>query len=152
MNDPKKVGPGVWYTLHLKAKLATEQSSKDDFVKEIYFHYHNFPCLNCRTHIQEYVDSHSLKPFMTLIDENGVDVGLFKWTWFFHNTVNKRLGKLYMDWETAYELYNLGDGQIKPCTDCGSSGDKVGGKDGKNNGSKVDKKSIVEGYFRQKRY
>lgn len=137
--DPKKIGPGVWSTIHLKAKIALDAVSKEDFVKEMHFHYHYFPCLNCRKHIQEYMDTHPFQPFMTLIDENGVDVGLFKWSWYFHNAVNKRLGKPYMPWETAYELYHLAEHQIQPCTDCG------------NNGKVVDKKKIVETYFRQKK-
>lgn len=134
LSDPKKIGPGVWYSIHVKAKLATNPVTKEDFVKEIDFHYHNFPCANCREHIQEYVDTHPLKPFYTLIDENGIDVGLFKWSWYFHNTVNRRLGKPYLSWDDAYEMYNLSEGIIKPCTDC----DK-----------KTDKKAIVQGYFRQ---
>lgn len=125
VTDPKIIGPGVWYNIHTKAKLAVDASTKEDFIKEMYFQYHNFPCLNCRNHIQEYMETHPIEPFYTLIDENGKDVGLFKWTWLFHNTVNKRLNKKYMDWETAYNIYNLGESSIKPCTSCGSDKTKI---------------------------
>jgi hypothetical protein len=135
LSDPIKIGPGVWYSIHVKAKLATTSDTKEDFFKEIYFHYHNFPCANCRSHIQRYVDTHPLEEFHTMIDENGVDVGPFKWTWYFHNSVNKRLGKPYLSWNEAYKMYELDEGNIKPCTDCGD---------------KIDKKAIIQGYFRKK--
>jgi hypothetical protein len=33
-------------------------------------------------------------------------LGLFIWTWKFHNAVNTRLRKPVMSWDTAYSLYS----------------------------------------------
>lgn len=132
--DPKLIGPGIWQIIHLKAKLAIDNQTKKHFIDEMYFHYNNFPCANCRKHIQEYMDSHSFEPFYDMKNNTGTEIGMFKWSWMFHNAVNTRLQKPYLDWNTACEMYQINETVFKPCTNCGEK-------------SPMDKNKIVQGYF-----
>ena len=42
---------------------------------------------------------------MNLINQDGEEVGFFKWSWIFHNAVNSRLEKPIISWETALSMY-----------------------------------------------
>ena len=162
LTDPKILGPGIWLTIHLKAKRAIDEQGKRAFISEMFFHYNDFPCGNCREHIQEYMDSHPFEPFYNMKDSSGREIGLFKWSWMFHNAVNTRLHKPYLDWKTAYEMYQLDEDIIKPCTTCGSeksTGQPIeqntqefhqGNNQGNNQGNKIDKNKIIQGYFLRK--
>lgn len=140
LTDPRVLGPSAWTFIHIKAKLAVDDLTKRNFIDEMYFHYHNFPCLNCRNHIQEYMNTHSFEPFYNMTNPSGREIGMFRWSWLFHNTVNQRLGKPYMSWNTACEMYEINENTFTPCTNCGS--------DSNNEFSKtIDKTKIVQGYF-----
>ena len=39
---------------------------------------------------------------------------MFKWSWKFHNSVNSRIGKPVLDWDTTYNLYS--DPGVMVCT------------------------------------
>jgi hypothetical protein len=109
LTDPKYIGPGLWYTIHTSAKISGEKgdyASKKEFVDLMDSLRNNFKCMTCRKHIGEYLDTHAFDPYWKLIDpKSGKDVGLFKWSFDFHNAVNQRLGYPIMDWLTAYSLY-----------------------------------------------
>ena len=138
ITDPSVLGGPAWMFIHLKAKLAVDDISKRIFINEMYFHYNNFPCINCRKHIQEYMETHPFEPFYNMTNSFGKEIGMFKWSWIFHNTVNMRLWKPYLDWETACEMYDINDNNFTPCTDC----------EGNNQiNNFVDKTKIVQGYF-----
>src|SRR5665647_3400175 len=98
LSDPKIIGSGIWYTIHIKAKKAIDDESKKEFMRDMYMHYNEFPCEKCRSHIQEYMDTHPFDPFYNKTNENGREIGMFKWSWMFHNAVNTRLRKPYLDW------------------------------------------------------
>jgi len=109
LSNPTIVGPGVWFSIHLKARDAVTPDKKKQFIEYIQQLSEEFPCLKCRTHIQEYLSTNPFDDFYTIVNEDGIDIGLFKWSWIFHNTVNTRLGKPYMEWETAWSSYNNTD-------------------------------------------
>ena len=135
LSDPAKLG-GMWIFLHLKAKNAINKEGKDAFIDDMYLLYNEFPCAKCRAHIQEYMNLHPFEPFYDLTNDAGKHIGMFKWSWMFHNAVNTRLHKPYLDWATACEMYNLDEDTIVPCTTCGSN--------------PIDKNKIVQGYFLKK--
>jgi hypothetical protein len=55
---------------------------------------------------------------------NNEDVGMFKWSFNFHNAVNQRLNKPIMDWSTAYNLYSKA--VVTYCTKtCGSDDSSI---------------------------
>ena len=155
LSDPKIIGSGLWLNIHLKAKRATDETGKRDFVNDMNMYYEEFPCENCRKHIREYMDSHPFEPLWNMKNENGREIGMFKWSWMFHNAVNTRLRKPYLDWNTACEMYNLDEDYIEPCTNCGSEGQGLNVNSNSNNISEVpylttDKDQIIQGYFLRK--
>ena len=106
MSDPKIIGPGVWYITHLTAKEATTNKKIDEFIDYMHLLANNFSCKKCRTHIQNYINTHPFEDLIYLENEHGVRIGMFKWAWMFHNAVNARIHKPYMDWDTAWGMYD----------------------------------------------
>jgi hypothetical protein len=115
--NPKLYG-AVWTIMHLMAKHANTDEKKKEFMNFLYLLSVEFPCGNCRNHIQAYLHEHPFEPFMNMINEKGEDIGMFKWSWMFHNTVNARIHKPIMEWETAYHMYDTGH---EICTNCSAS-------------------------------
>jgi hypothetical protein len=88
------IGPGTWnaiHTLAFYAKTKEEQASAAYAIRTLCRH---FPCKSCRQHAHDYIKTHP-------IDSNN----LFKWTWKFHNAVNKNLNKPTMSYKIAYDYY-----------------------------------------------
>jgi len=104
ISNPKVFGPGIWYLQHVKARDATTDEKKKQFIIDMKFVCQNLPCNECRGHCQTYMKSNPPENFLN-IKENGIDIGLFKWVWAFHNSVNSRLKKPIVDWNTAKKMY-----------------------------------------------
>lgn len=104
ITNPTTFGPGIWYTIHINARNAITDDSKNKFKDFIENTISNLPCHTCKQHAISYYQSNPLSDFWN-VKENGKDIGLFKWAWNFHNTVNNRLKKPYMSWEIAKMLY-----------------------------------------------
>jgi hypothetical protein len=108
-----KYGPGIWFMLHLTAAHATTQPLKESFISNVSVLGENFPCENCRHHFAAYVKEHPLAQYVA------IDRGLFRWTWEFHESVNKRLGKQHVSFEDAWKQFNASSAI---CTeDCGDA-------------------------------
>lgn len=105
LSDPKVVGPGVWWMTHMLARDAIDKEGIDKFIKHMNFLAENFSCKNCRKHINEYMKLHSFDDLKNLKNKDGELIGMFKWAWLFHNAVNTRIGKPYIEWETAVEMF-----------------------------------------------
>jgi hypothetical protein len=107
--DPKYIGPGTWNVIHrraYKARTAPQQSSFIEFMKDVCY---GFPCFTCKGHCTEHIKNHPLEEYIgVLVDIDGqrLPIGMFVWTWKFHNAVNARIGKPIMSWNTAYNLYS----------------------------------------------
>ncbi|SNW62931.1 ERV/ALR sulfhydryl oxidase [Orpheovirus IHUMI-LCC2] len=102
----KKDGPPTWYIFHSNALVADESNSdqeKNCFISQFKTTCYNFRCLNCRKHATEYIEKNPIEPM------KNVEYGLFKYTFTFHNTVNKRIGKAIIDYETAFNMYKNRD-------------------------------------------
>jgi hypothetical protein len=104
--DPKIVGPGVWFTIHIQAKEAVTNHKIEQFIQYMELLARQFGCMNCRKHIRSYIDNHPINDFRTMTNEKGDRIGMFKWSWMFHNAVNTRINKPYLEWDTAWEMYN----------------------------------------------
>lgn len=115
--DPKYTGPGTWNLLHrvsFKARNRQQQLSFIELTKETCY---GFSCGTCKGHCTEYIKNHPLEEYLdVLVDINGelIAIGMFVWTWKFHNAVNARIGKPIMSWETAYNLYS--DTEVLVCS------------------------------------
>ena len=97
-----------WEVIHMKAKEATTDESKQKFLEYIEYLGKNFPCSKCSPHIRKYLKANPLKLFGgKFIEEfeNGVDVSISLWSWKFHNDVNKRLHRRIMSWEKYKDKY-----------------------------------------------
>ncbi len=106
--DPKIIGPGIWFIIHHKASKAITLETKLEFIQFIKELSIEFPCVVCSEHMIEYIKNHPFDSFMDItVDDR--DIGMFKWSWIFHNNVNTRLRKSYMDWNTAYKIYLSSD-------------------------------------------
>ena len=104
ITNPATFGPGIWYTIHINARNAVNDETKNKFKDFIEITISNLPCHTCQQHATSYYQSNPLSDFWN-VKENGKEMGLFKWAWNFHNTVNNRLKKPYMSWEVAKMLY-----------------------------------------------
>ena len=132
--DPEYVGPGVWNIIHRRAWLAQtveSQRSFIEFMKDVCYH---FPCVVCRGHCSEYIKNHPMEEYLGVTVKMGTEtraLGLFIWTWKFHNAVNIRLRKPLMSWDTAYSLYSeLQEENNLVCSKtCLESGGSVNGLD-----------------------
>jgi hypothetical protein len=110
-----KIGPGLWISIHLKAKHAIDEKTKDEFIGYMYILASEFPCGNCRGHLQEYLRDHPFEPYMNLVDEKGHPIGMMKYSWQFHNAVNLRLHKPFVSWQNALAMF-YSEGE--PCNSC----------------------------------
>lgn len=129
ISNPATFGPGIWYVMHLNAKKATSEKTKNEFKEFIEHCIQNLPCSTCQQHATSYYQSNPLKDYWN-VKENGQEIGLFKWTWNFHNTVNNRLKKPYVSWENAKMLFDSDSGV---CTsDCGGEEHNEHEKEAKN--------------------
>lgn len=118
ITDPRIFGPGLWYGIHITAWYAKTEEEKRAFVKYMEHIRDTIQCLSCRDHCASYMEQNPISDYWNQ-RYNDVDVGMFKWTFNFHNAVNQRLNKPIMDWSTAYNLYSKA--VVSYCsTTCGS--------------------------------
>ena len=118
ISNPASFGPGIWHNMHVMARDATTEDKKKKFKDFLEYIISNLPCSTCQQHASDYYKANPLNSFWN-VKEDGNEVGMFKWAWNFHNTVNNRLKKPYVNWEVAKMLYSEEDGV---CTsECGDT-------------------------------
>jgi hypothetical protein len=118
---PEIVGPGTWFCLHLEGYHAKTPAQIQNFIGFITRVTSNFKCLNCRKHAMKYIANHPFEPYVNMTLPNGEQIGMFRYTFDFHNTVNKNIGKPVMDFDEAYKMFSDQDGAV--CTKaCGQHG------------------------------
>lgn len=114
--DPASFGPGIWYKMHCDAIICNNLTLKESFVIMINNLCNNFKCMHCKPHFRKFIDDNPLERYFNVRDEKGRDVGIFKWTWEFHNAVNARLGKAQPSFEEAYNYYS--NANVGVCYNC----------------------------------
>lgn len=122
--DPKYIGPGTWNIMHKQSYKADSHDKQIIFIKLMKDICNDFPCTVCKGHCVEYIKNHPMEEYLdVLVEINGkkLVLGMFVWTWKFHNNVNYRIKKPLMSWDTAYDLYSSGESLVcsKNCTDAG---------------------------------
>jgi hypothetical protein len=105
VSDPKYIGPGTWFTIHLKARHSDNVAKKADFVDFMWMIAKDFKCKDCSEHCRKYLEAHPIQQYYDVKSSSGEEIGCFKWSWMFHNAVNARLNKPIVDWTTAYGMY-----------------------------------------------
>ena len=102
ISKSEKFGPGMWYTIHITALKLGE----DLFLDWIRIILNSIQCLRCRTHALEYLEENNPVKYMGIHNENGELIGMFQWSWKFHNDVNLRLSKKVYDFNEVYRMYS----------------------------------------------
>ena len=118
-SDPAKIGPGMWFDIHIDGVTAITDALKQAFTININAKCDNFKCKKCQPHFREFINTHDFKNYWNIRDNKGRDIGFFKWTWELHNEVNARLGKYRPTLEEAYEFYT--NPEVGACFNCGKS-------------------------------
>lgn len=120
LTDPKSFGPGLWLHIHSKARRAITARKMTDFAEDMKTIAEDIKCGECRGHAMKYLEENPIEPYFPMVDpeENNTPIGCFRWAWQFHNTVNARLRKSIVDWETAKALFPL-PGTTPPGEDIG---------------------------------
>ncbi len=118
LHNPKYVGPGIWFSIHIMAYNAKTQKEKEFVIKQIRIIQQNFPCQECKSHFWDYLNNHP--PEVTI---KGDSEALFLWTVNFHNSVNFRKGYEQLSFEEAKTLYS-GDGLFCMKSNCEGSDDE----------------------------
>ena len=97
-------GPGVWHSIHVTGAWADNVEKFNFFCRWVRNQIENLPCQDpCAKDARIY--------FLSDPPEKAEDA--FVWSWRFHNSVNRKLGKPEMDYSNARQLYL--DGGIKNC-------------------------------------
>ena len=117
-SDPVKVGPGVWFKMHIDAVKAVNDTLKETFVININAICDNFKCKKCQPHFRKFIDTYPLVNYWNIRDNKNRDIGFFKWTWEMHNQVNKFLGKYEPSFEEAYDYFS--NSEAGACFNCGN--------------------------------
>lgn len=119
------IGPPTWNLIH---KLAYEARTKEEqlfFIKAMKIICQQFPCKVCYGHCKTYIKEHPMEKVLNVKLTNGEKLGLFMWTWKMHNSVNVRLGKPIVSWETALEIYShdyIKRNNEDYCSECSGDG------------------------------
>jgi hypothetical protein len=119
--DITKIGPGIWFKIHTDGIAAITQSLKESFIVNINALCDGFKCKHCQPHFRKYINEHPIENYFNIKNKKGIDIGIFQWTWEFHNAVNLRLGKHQPTLEESYEYFT--NNTIGACTECGQNKD-----------------------------
>ena len=104
-NPPKKVkwGEPTWFLLHtlsIKVKESEFKSVRVELLNRIYAICINLPCPDCANHAKNYLDSIN---FNTIQKKEDLIIMLYN----FHNSVNKRKGYPFFNYNQCNEKYSL---------------------------------------------
>ena len=122
ITNPRYIGPGEWCALHRLAASANTDIGKKLFVNYMNVLSKTFPCISCREHIIEYMGKNPISKYGKIRNDEGIDVGYFKWTFKFHNAVNVRIHRAEFSWDEAYSLYFTDIGTCS--SDCTGEGEE----------------------------
>lgn len=104
----KSLMRGMWHVMHGTGARAITPARKQCFIELLTYYIEEFPCINCRTHLANYLQMNPISLFESATDASGREIGYAKWTWMLHNDVNRRLGKPFMDWDTFAKIWLSG--------------------------------------------
>lgn len=108
-SNPETFGPGLWLNIHILALDATTPEKIDNFIEYINLIASKTPCGKCKKHFLKYIQTNPPENYRN----NHDNLGMFQWSWEFHNKVNSFLKKPIIEWESALNIYQEDD--IIPC-------------------------------------
>ena len=104
--DPKIIGPGTWFTIHIMAMSCGDEDSCLFFIQFIKVVIESFPCEDCRKHAAKFIESNPPERYIHMTNDIDEYIGMFKWSWEFHNSANHGLNKPKISFADAWELYS----------------------------------------------
>ena len=107
-SSPKVFGPGIWFEFHTMATLSSTVETIDIYIDHVKSIIDRLPCMKCRRDSQEYFDNDNPSKYKETTN------GMFYWSWKFHNTVNVKLGKPLLEWDTGISMYFGDDDGVCP--------------------------------------
>lgn len=114
MTDPNYWGPALWTTLHTMSFDYPENPTEEEKSNyRNFFHSLKYvlPCGVCRKHYGKSIDqTYPIDPALKNRDT------LSRWLVEFHNTVNKRLNKPVVSYDSVKERYNALSGKCSSNT------------------------------------
>lgn len=99
-------GSKIWKEIHELAARAKTDRLKEEFDIMIRRKQEDFKCLECREHFGAYLRDKPPHRYRNFETKEGLGDGYFYWSWEFHESVNKRIGKKSFPYEKAYEHYH----------------------------------------------
>lgn len=109
--DMEKIGPGYWDILSNISTEILHNISKFEETKNMMLHIlSKIQCDDCTPHIKYQIENDPMDNYKN-IRIDGMYVGLCKWIWQFHNSVNTRKNKPQFSWNDFVNKYI----NIKPC-------------------------------------
>jgi hypothetical protein len=105
-SDPKIIGPGTWFTIHTMAMACGDIEACTYFIQFVKVIIDSFPCNQCRLHALKFLQENPPEEYIDEFNDLGEQIGMFKWTWVFHNNANKLTGKPLLSYSEAWRLYS----------------------------------------------
>ena len=101
----KIIGPGIWFFIHSLALSSTSIDDQNFFKIIIYKIINGLPCKRCKNHGLIFWEKNPIENYYNITDKEKGKIGLFKWSWEFHEAANKGLKKKGLSFDKAYQLY-----------------------------------------------
>lgn len=105
LSKPTSFGPGGWSIIHILAKWAKTSERIETFIMIIDVIISTLFCIQCREHAITYLKNNPPSKYSLIKNIEGRLIGMFLWSWEFHNIVNSRLGKSILAFDTAFNIY-----------------------------------------------
>lgn len=113
--NPKIIGPGAWYAIHTMAMSCEDIDSCLFFIQFLKAIIESFPCEKCRIHAMKFIEKNSLEKYLHITNDIDEHIGMFKWTWEFHNSANRGLNKPVISFAEAWKLYSVPSICVEDC-------------------------------------
>lgn len=107
---------GIWFCIHLFAIVSITPELISSYMTYIQTLAESFKCNKCKKHFIYYITNNPMNKYANMTDSTGRNIGMFYWSWEFHNAVNKYLGKYQPTFEEAFNYFIEGNSGI--CTHC----------------------------------
>ena len=98
----------LWGEIHQKAKEATTLPLKNDFVTFLNDIISSHGCGGCAQDLKNFIAQNKIELYFWIQESHlgkNFDIGLFKWSWMFHNHVNKKLKRPEPTFEEIVKKY-----------------------------------------------
>ncbi|GJD09119.1 hypothetical protein Gasu2_33900 [Galdieria sulphuraria] len=109
--EPDYWGPGFWLSIHLICFWAKDKPLQErlQLAELLKYMLSSIPCARCREHALRFVRDND----PSSVARNH-ELGLFAWSFLFHNAVNSRLGKPQPEFEDVRQTF----ADSFPCDKC----------------------------------